>query len=131
MANWNGVSRSNYVAVKDVEAFKAEMAPLEVKVEESQETPGTYCLIADTEYGGWPNYDDETDNTFDLEAIVAPHLADGQVCVFMSSGAERTRYVTGDALAFDNTGEVIYLNLNDIYELATDKFGVTPTSAEY
>lgn len=131
MANWNGVSRSNYFAVQDIEGFKAEMAPLEVEVLESDERPGYFALFSADENGGWPNYDAETDNTFDLDAIVAPHLADGQVCVFMCSGAENTRYVTGDALAFDNTGEVIYLNLNDIYDLAKAKFGIDPSKAEY
>ena len=131
MADWTGVSRSNYVKVKDVEAFKAAMAPLEVSVQESRDEPGSFCLLAETEYGGWPNYDSETDNHYDLEAVVAPHLADGQVCVFVSSGAERSRYVTGDSLAFDNTGEVIYLNIDDIYELAKAKFGIDPSKAEY
>ena len=49
----------------------------------------------------------------------------------MTSGHQKARFVTGYACAINNKKEEIELGLDDIYEMAQKKFGVTPTRAEY
>lgn len=129
MANWYGASRSNYFKVKDVAAFKEAMSNYEVNVWDADDEG--FALGAATEDGSWPSYDSANDEYIDFEDVVAPHLADGEVCVFMSAGHEKLRYITGNAIAFINTGEYVALSLGHIYQMAQDKFGVAPTTAEF
>ena len=136
MANYYGQSRTNYFLVKDAEAFKAEMANYEVNVIEQQmhgET-GYGILDADSDGGGlqWSQFNEETEDYDDLawEDIIGKHLKDGSVCVLMETGAEKYRYLTGWAVAFNNKGESRRVNLTDIYDLAKE-LGTDVVLAEY
>lgn len=133
MANWTGTARSNYFQVKDPEAFKAAMEPYEVRVLERKADDGTqlYGLVSETEFGGWQSYDYETEEDIVLWKIVSEHLVDGDVAVFVEAGAEKARYVTGYAVAFDATGRDVRVDLDDIYAKAEEVFGRWPNSAEY
>lgn len=132
MADWTGTARSNYFRVKDPEAFKAAMERYEVRVLERQH-PGSgevyYGLVSET--GGWQSYDYETEEDIVLWKIVSEHLVDGDVAVFVEAGAEKARYVTGHAVAFDATGRNVRVDLNDIYAKAEEAFGHYPNAAEY
>ncbi len=134
MADWTGTARSNYFRVKDPEAFKAAMEPYEVRVLERRH-PGSgemyYGLVSETDFGGWQSYDYETEEDIALWKIVSEHLAFGDVAVFVEAGAERARYVTGYAIAFDATGRDVRVDLDDIYAKAEEAFGRSPNSAEY
>jgi hypothetical protein len=134
MANWYGQARSNYFKVKDIEAFKEALSPVEIEVSYSPENDN--CMIMSTdEYGGWPSqyYDEDKDDSvdFELTTIVAQHLVEGQVCVLIETGAEKLRYLSGHSVAFDHSGETVYVSLDDIYAKAEEKFGITPTHASY
>jgi hypothetical protein len=136
MANYYGQSRTNYFLVKDAEAFKTEMANYEVNVIEQQmhgET-GYGILDADSDGGGlqWSQFNEETEDYDDLawEDIIGKHLKDGSVCVLMETGAEKYRYLTGWAVAFNNKGESRRVNLTDIYDLAKE-LGTDVVLAEY
>lgn len=136
MANYYGQSRTNYFLVKDAEAFKTEMANYEVTVIEQQmhgET-GYGILDADSDGGGlqWSQFNEETEDYDDLawEDIIGKHLKDGSVCVLMETGAEKYRYLTGWAVAFNNKGESRRVNLTDIYDLAKE-LGTDVVLAEY
>ena len=48
----------------------------------------------------------------------------------MEAGAEKLRYISGFAFAFNNKGEEITIRLSDIYERAKD-LGTNITAAEY
>jgi sugar phosphate isomerase/epimerase len=135
MSSWYGTSRSNYFAVKDLAAFNAWVDELGMDVITSGHlvgiTPGS-----STDDGGWPSWRwareaDEDDTEVDVAAELAAHLADGQVAVLISAGAEKLCYVSGYALAFDNTGKTVSVRLSQIYDLAHAAFGVMPTGAEY
>ena len=54
---------------------------------------------------------------------ISEHLADNQVCVVIEIGAEKARYLSGQAIAVSWTGERIDLDINHIYGLAQDEFG--------
>lgn len=134
MANWQGVARTNYFPVNDPEAFKARMAAIGLEVITGDDLPDTYGLLCSD--GGWPNtipgedYSDDAEQ-IDLVAEVASFLTPGSVAVFMESGFERMRYVSGQSLAVNSEGEVLEINLNDIYSLVESKWGTTPSKAEY
>lgn len=132
MANWHGASRSNYFKVKDAKVFKAWADTLPgLGVWTLDDSFGVY---GDAE-GYWPSSREceESGDYLDIDFVseLAEHLADGSICVLMTAGAEKLRYLTGYACAFDNTGKVVDLSLNSIYGMAKAEFGITPTLCSY
>jgi len=133
MANYYATARSNYFKVKDLEKFKKEMQDYAVEVVERD---GLVALMSDDPDGaGWNFcvYDEESDDYIDnsAEEIIAPHLADGWVCVLQETGSEKLRYLIGYALAFNNKGEAVSVNLDDIYQMVQDKGMGEVTTASY
>ncbi len=123
MANYYGSARTNYFYVKDDKAFEEELNAIDgVQVETDKE--GRFCLLCDDETGNFPSwqYDSETEDEteIDVSGMVAPHLKDGEVAIFIEVGAEKLRYLNGYAYAVNNKGEEQVLNLNSIYEMAND-----------
>jgi len=137
MANYYGQARTNYFAVVDGEAFKAEMAGLPVNViEQEHATEGTlYGFLDRNQDGGgldWQRYDEEADDYIEIDFadIFKRHLKDGWVAVIMESGAEKYRYLNGFAIAFNNKGEDRRIDITDIYKVA-EEIGTQITRAEY
>lgn len=132
MANYYSSSRTNFFAVKSGAAFTEAMAKLGVEVCDGEEAD-TYYLLGDGE-GGWPHWleDEETgeDIEFDFIELVAEHLADGHVAVFMEAGAEKLRYIVGSAVAINNKNERAEISLEDIYDGARG-LGAHCTRCEY
>ncbi len=140
MANYYAAARSNYFNVVDVEKFENDMSFIPgIEVETDKE--GRMCVLASgDDCGCWPGFvqidmDDIDDGRtipawlgdapseefeVDLPVLVAEHLADGEVAVFMESGAEKLRYIIGFAEAINNKGERKTISLNDIYDMAKD-----------
>lgn len=134
MANWYGTSRTNYFHVKNADTFIEEMRGYDVRVIPHKDCD-CFALIAETEDGGWPctgpeGDDGEYPDVF-FPQVVSPHLMDNEVAVFMAVGAEKARYVTGVAVAIVNSGRMVDVSLDSIYNLAEEKFGIQPTRAEY
>lgn len=134
MANWYGSARSNYFAVKDPAAFKAWVETM----------PSLDLIERDGKFGfldnsgeGWPSFRDieveggEEEVDVDLLAELSEYLAEGEVAVLMLVGAEKLRYLTGWAGAVSWKGEIVDMNLGEIYTRAETAFGVRPTCAEY
>lgn len=122
MANWYGTCRSNYFAVRDVEAFKEMLPKYEATFIVNND--GLVGFISNNESGSFPQYWDEaTDEDSSIVDEIAPHLAENQVCVIQEVGAEKARYLTGKAFAIAWTGETILLTIDDIYALAQSEFG--------
>lgn len=145
MANYYGVARTNYFAVKDAEAFKNEMAnyAVEVITRKGEDGVTLYGLMdTDSDGGGWNwSYvaelegEDgeiiETDLEIDWTEVFARHLVDGWVAILMETGAEKYRYVSGYALAVNSKGESHEINLSrDIAKLALE-LGENVTDASY
>jgi len=121
MANYYASCRSNYFKVKDEDAFILAMSEIP-GIEVSQEANDTFCLLGgDPDGAGWPSWvqdDDGKDIEIDLPLEVSKYLADGEVAIFMESGAEKLRYVVGYAVAINSQGEQVSIGLNDIYDMA-------------
>lgn len=136
MANWIGTARSNYFKVKDRAAFEKRMNEIEIKVlPGTGETEGKVACAADSESGGWTyfmlNEDEDDDIEIEPALEIAEHLVDGEIAVLMSAGAEKLRYVTGNATAVNHKGECRHISLDDIYKIAEQAFGATVTDAAY
>lgn len=65
-----------------------------------------------------------------LHDLVARHLIDGDVAIFMEVGATKSRYLGGVALAVNSKGETRRIDLDDIYAKAAE-IGTTVTHASY
>lgn len=134
MSNWYGTARSNYILVKDYDAFKEALEPWPIKVYRGDAVTNVVCLVSEEQdSGGWPSMtwgpdpgdpDMETEIEFDPAKLICPHMVEGQVLVMMEAGAEKARYVTGNAVAYNHKGEHVQVNLVDIYDKAAAAFGV-------
>lgn len=142
MANWYGSARSNYFAVKDLEAFKQWASGVGLKVLFSNDHPDKVGITPDgTDDGDWPTFRwgvehevgkaPEEDEEIDLNHELSQHLVDGEVAVRMTIGAEKLRYLTGWTEAVHSDGRVVGVSINDIYKKALETFGVEPTRAEW
>ena len=136
MADWYGTSRSNYVKIKDMDALNKALEPWCINTE--ADLHGRIAFFArDSDNGGWPSWAQDAEGNeieFEWETVICPHMEDGEILVIRSVGAEKLRYVTGHAAAFDNTGKSISLSLDLIYSMAANHFGVPEaniTTAEY
>ena len=134
MANYYASARSNYFQVKDSKVFEEWVDSIPgLGIFTKQGDSATLYAICDNggDACGWPSYDHENDREIDLAEELAEHLAEGQVAVLIEVGAEKLRYLSGHAVAVNWKGEVEWLNLNRIYDLAEERWGIRPTAAEY
>jgi hypothetical protein len=128
MANWYGSGRSNYVRIKDREAFLrwADSLP-DVEVVDKDDT---FALLATGE-GCWPSFRGDDKEELDLATEIAAHLAEGEVFIFQEVGAEKLRYLTGWAKAVNSSGETLEVSIDDIYTLVRERWNCIPTEAQY
>lgn len=127
MANWTGKARTNYILVKDVEALKARADEIGINVQVHQESPQFVSFTPDFGDGGDFEHSFTNDDDVEVEwtwSELSEHFAEGQVLIVMTAGGERTRYLTGFALAVAWDGRVTSIDLNDIYLKASQTFGV-------
>ena len=136
MANFYGQARSNYFAVKDTNAFLDEMTqyPVEVITQEKDGVTLYGFVDADADGGAdvWSKWDEDIADTVEIDwaEVFKRHLQDDWVAVIVSVGWEKYRYFQGDTVAFNNKGESKTINLEHIYELASD-LGSNRTYATY
>jgi hypothetical protein len=143
MADWYGTARSNYFRVKDEAAFRKDAESLYLDVMTSRSDNDLLFMVtpnAVNDKGGWPIWSpdksDEDENPLEVDIVgtLAKHLVDGEIVVLMECGAEKLRYITGHATAFNNTGHRVELDLDDIYRIAAQLLHVpieNITKAEY
>ena len=133
MANWYGVSRSNYFKVKDTEEFENflnQFGGIKFYSEEDE----TYCILAEEGYWPYSIYNEETseyDEYYDFFQDLSSHLLDDQVCIILTSGHERMRYITGNSYAINSKGQELSININSIYDMVSKAWNVVPSLAEY
>ncbi len=155
MANYYAIWRTNYFRVKNQKIFKRWTDSLsDIHVSDSdEETPAHekrgsiigafekrnnkhYMLYGVDNNGGIPSgrFDDTGHFLDDLDFILelSEHLREDSIAIVMEVGAEKVRYVCGQAFAVDHTGHVVRICISDIYDLARDSFpNCEVTTAEY
>lgn len=120
MANYYEQTRSNYVKVKDKEAFRAFLDRFGGAVLAIEDDKGRVGFLAQE---GLPSayMPDEAGNEgedVDFVNELAGHLADHEVLIVMGTGYEKMRYLVGYAIAINNKKERREIDLAQIYELA-------------
>lgn len=83
-----------------------------------------------TDDGDFPSFiEDEDGNEVDLWDVVVEHLAPDSVLVVQSIGADKLRYLSGNATAFvrraDGTVEAARIGIDDIYAKAAEQFSIS------
>jgi hypothetical protein len=134
MANWYGAARSNYVRIKDMEGLKKALEPFQVVIcRKSDECPELVCFLStESDSGGWPgsvwvtkevngeSIEDEIE--FDPSSHICPFMEEDQILVTMEAGAEKLRYISGQAAAWNANGDCCVISLDDIYKRAAERF---------
>ena len=120
MANYYASSRTNYFNVKDRKAFDEALENIpDIDIITSDDKVGILCI---GESGSFPSFlfDEETgdEEEIDISDIVAGHLIEGDIAIFMEVGAEKMRYLIGAAWAVNHKNEHVMINLSDIYNKA-------------
>ncbi|PBA68852.1 hypothetical protein [Mycobacterium avium] len=133
MANYYGTGRTNTFMVHDVEALRTALQRGDFEVvERASDRPGEVTIFAagpdgDGNWSQWiyPDDGDAEPEELCVPALIAEHLQDGQVAVFVHAGSEKLRYVCGYSLAVHSDGRQLRIDIDDIYEKAAEEFGVT------
>jgi hypothetical protein len=133
MATYGETARSNYFAVKDPEAWKTfcerwGVADIDEK--------GLYGFVSSDGITSWQtkidaNGDEVDDEDADFDSELEAQLVDGEVCVIQAVGNEAHCYVIGYAKAISPGRDMIYFDLQQIYDMVEEQWGVTPTGCEY
>lgn len=136
MGTWCGTSRTNYFRVRDGEVFQAwgEKLGFTVVSRVFADRQRQYALAT---YDCWPSHEFSSEGALvrevDFFAELAAHVSSDEIVVCIQAGAEKLRYVTGEAVAFRvSLGQIekITLSLDDIYNLAEQKWATRPSLAE-
>jgi hypothetical protein len=133
MANYYESARTNYFRVKDKDAFKKFIDTVDgTDLVTDDKDENLFALLFTEEGVPSSRFNEETEDydDFDLMDELAPYLADGSVAILMGAGAEKLRHVNGYAVAINNKGESVAVNLDDIYEKAKS-LGHEITQATY
>ncbi|ORW08128.1 MULTISPECIES: hypothetical protein [Mycolicibacter] len=135
MATYTGVGRTNTFAVKDIAALQETVgAEFTVIPEANAQGPGRVTLLANGgESGDWSSYDwdsEDCDLPIFVPDVIAEHLQDGEVAVFIHVGNEKLRYLGGFSVAVHSDGRQVRVNLDDIYDAIGPTFGVPPESVD-
>lgn len=77
-----------------------------------------------------PAYDGD-ENELDLAAELAEHLADDQVAIMIEVANAGLKSLYGEAIAVNDKGTKLHIDLEDIYAQAKAAFGIEPTRAAY
>lgn len=134
MANFRDAARTNYFKVEDFEGLKDSIDPFPLSIKTHPEFESYVCLETLEENGGWPSYalienedGDEEEIEFSFEEHVMPFVAENEVLVEMSVGAEKLRYLNGYSAAYVRRGEEVLserISISSIYGLAAKAFGI-------
>lgn len=141
--NYQGYARTNYFRVKDAQVFQAwaQNLPgvdLVTQADKADEviTPDTRFALLAAEDSSWPSSritDKDIEEDVDVINDIIPFIADNEVVIFLETGREGMRYLSGAATAVNSKGEICQVVLNSIYDLAKNLVpdGTEVTRAEY
>jgi hypothetical protein len=123
MANYIGFCRSSYFKVKDLDAFTAFCAKLDLEVISKRgiDEEMMYGFISNREDGAPDGYYEDGDYVdVDFPKELSKHLADGWVAVYQEIGYEKMRYFTGYSVAVNSHEKEERINIDEIYQIAEE-----------
>ncbi|MBL8206012.1 MAG: hypothetical protein JNM09_17380 [Blastocatellia bacterium] len=121
MANYTAYFRSNYFAVKDVAQFRQFCDEFQLEMITQTDADQTlYGILDQGNESGIPTscYHEATQDWEDTDFLsaLATHLVEDYVAIVMEVGFEKMRYLVGEAHAVNAKGEIISVELDEIYE---------------
>lgn len=131
MANYECTARTNYFKVKHATRFATWAKRFQCElVRDSKDPDMVAMLFQDGIPAGYHN--DKKDDYIEVDFTheLSKHLKPYYVAIIMESGAEKMRYVSGQAIAVNSKGKTVFLQLHDIYEQA-NHLGRNITACEY
>lgn len=123
--SYKGMIRSNYFQVRNVYQFRQFCNVWGLKVIASGNTVG-FIVDVDSSFSLDHYYENHSRVEANFFAELASLLCDNEIAIVMEAGYDHS-YVVGWAKAVRNDGQVIYLELDDIYRQVTERFGVDTT----
>jgi hypothetical protein len=131
MANYVCSVRSNYVRVKDEQAFKVFLEDFECELIHAKDgRVGFVCYNGDgsTPYR-YPDEESEAVALVDCEEEIGRHLCEGEVLVIEEVGSENMRFLVGVSYAYNHKGECLFVNMADaLREKVAAQWGVSDVS---
>lgn len=135
--NYNEKARTNYFKVKDMDALehfcKLSQAKLSAQSGDDSSIRQRWnddkgLLVAIIAEEGIPptGFDEELEDDVEIDFCDAlcDFLADGEILILKGNGYEGMDHITGWATAYDNTGKMVTINIDDIYAKAAKAFDV-------
>jgi hypothetical protein len=143
MSTFAGNARTNDFRVKSIDLLRTDLAKVGITAGDPdtfgfgaefairENNNGTIHLLSS---GVWPRFDEDAiaerleleddkplpSNYESLAHLVAAHLVDDEIAVFIEIGQEGFRYLAGSATAINSRSELRTIDLEDIYTLAKD-----------
>lgn len=117
MASYTGFGRTEPFDVKNVAALKEALIDADVTVHVEPGMSNTVVVLSELDDGGWTTFD-EDDNEVDFIELIVPHIADGDIAIFLHIGREKMRYLNSIAVAVTNDGRRITQSMSDFYSHA-------------
>ena len=144
MANAIAKSRTNYFRVKDLDAFKADLAAYgistngwdqagyaDIVLDDGPDNTPKESIALFVE-GVWPSFDEDfvadrleleegqtpPQKYAAIEDLIAAHLINTDVAVITGVNSEKMRWIDGYSVAVNARGEKRSLRLDDIYDIA-------------
>lgn len=124
MTKNHATARSNYFRVNDFEAFDRWTDTRALSVWEKTVKGQRYFAISPDDYnnGAWPTdgsaYVAPAPAEISIARELAPYLQEGSVAVLMEIGTTEQEGLQGHAIAVDNKGKVVEIDLDEIFKLA-------------
>lgn len=121
MANYTAYFRSNYFAVKDVAQFQQFCDEFQLEmITKTDDGETLYGFLDQGNEGGIPAtlFNEATQDWEDADLLtaLAAHLVEDYVAIVMEVGFEKMRYLVGEAHAVNAKGDIISVELDEIYE---------------
>lgn len=131
MANYVCSVRSNYVRVKDKQAFKEFLEDFECELIQAKDgRVGFVCYNGDgsTPYH-FPDEESEAVALVDCGEEIGRHLCEGEVLVIEEVGSENMRFLVGVSYAYNHKGDCLFVNMADaLREKVAAQWGVSDVS---
>jgi hypothetical protein len=134
VANYMSTCRTNYFKVGRPKEFMEwlETVPDVIWEEKNPDNPDMVGMlyVENPDGAGWPSWryppndtdELEDDIEFDIFEEIPQFLAPNEVAIFMEVGAEKLRYLHGQSIAVHSSGQMLEINLNDIYKLVNKEW---------
>lgn len=126
---FHGGCRTNYFKVTDNPKLKKIARLVNATIKEHN---GTFALIGRDGDHEMVHYTWDQDEKIELYDLLAPILSKDTICVVTSSALHvGCEYIEAKSYAFNHKGKCVNVNIDHIYKLAEESFGIRPSISQW